>query len=54
MLKIAEVKLSNCGLKKKLQLRNGGIAVKEQHFLLQVAELQLRTQKKLLLPTWDT
>jgi hypothetical protein len=31
--KIAEVKLSTCGLQKKLRLRNCGVAVAEQHFL---------------------
>jgi hypothetical protein len=30
--KIAEVKLSSCGLQKKLRLRNCGVAVVEQHF----------------------
>jgi hypothetical protein len=30
---IAEVKLSGCGLQKKLQLRNCGVAVAEQHSL---------------------
>jgi hypothetical protein len=49
--------LSSCGLRKKLRLRNCGVAVAEQHFLKscgiaiaevlpQVAELRLRTQKK--------
>jgi hypothetical protein len=33
MPKIAEVKLSSCGLRKKLRLRNCGVAVAEQHFL---------------------
>jgi hypothetical protein len=57
MPKIAEVKLSSCGLRKKLRLRNCGVAIAEQHFfkscgiaiaevLLHVAELRLRTQKK--------
>ncbi len=32
MPKIAEVKSSSCGLQKKLQLRNYGVAVAEQHF----------------------
>jgi hypothetical protein len=31
--KIAEVKLSSCGLQKKLRLRNCRVAVAEQHFL---------------------
>jgi hypothetical protein len=31
MPEIAELKLSSCGLKKKLQLQNCGIAVVEQH-----------------------
>jgi hypothetical protein len=31
MLEITEVKLSSCGLKKKLQLQNCGIAVVGQH-----------------------
>jgi hypothetical protein len=57
MPKIAEVKLSSCGLRKKLRLRNCGVAVAEKHFLkvaelrlwkcfLQVAELRLWTKKK--------
>ncbi len=33
MPKIAEVKLSSCGLQIKLRLRNSGVAVTEQHFL---------------------
>jgi hypothetical protein len=32
MPKIAEVKLSRCGLEKKLQLWNCGVVVVEQHF----------------------
>jgi hypothetical protein len=32
MQKIAEVKLSSCGLRKKLRLRNCGVVVAEQHF----------------------
>ncbi len=32
MPKIAEVKSSSCGLQKKLQLRNCGVAVAEQNF----------------------
>jgi hypothetical protein len=49
MPKIAEVKLSSCGLKKILQLRTCGVAVAEQHFLkscgIAIAEVRLRTQK---------
>jgi hypothetical protein len=30
--KIAELKLSSCGLLKKLRLRNCGVPVAEQHF----------------------
>jgi hypothetical protein len=33
MPKIAEVKLSSCGLRKKLRLGNCGVAVVEKHFL---------------------
>jgi hypothetical protein len=58
MPKIVKVKLSSCGLEiadlRKLRLRNCAVAVAEQHFFkklrkwfLQVAELRLRTQKKL-------
>jgi hypothetical protein len=32
MPKIAEVKVSSCGLRKKLRFRNCGVAVAEQHF----------------------
>jgi hypothetical protein len=62
MPKIAEVKLSSCGLEvvdlgKNCDLRNCGVAVAEKHFLkscgiviekcfVQVAELRLRTLKK--------
>jgi hypothetical protein len=36
MPKIAEVKLSSCGLQKKLRLWNCGIAVAEQNFFLKL------------------
>jgi hypothetical protein len=49
MSKGAEVKLSSCGLQKKLRLRNCGVAVAEQHFFrnlrkndLKVVRLRLR------------
>ncbi len=55
MIKNAEVKLSSCGLQKKLQLWNSGCGatsllkvakLRLQKCFLQIAELQLRTKKK--------
>ncbi len=63
MSKIAEVKLSSCGLQKKFQLRNCGVAVVEQNFFKKLrncecgsASFKLRNcdcrlQKKLHVPT---
>jgi hypothetical protein len=55
MPKMAEVKLSSCGLQKKLQLRNCGVAIVEQHFFKKLRncecgsasfKLRLQTPKK--------